>query len=327
MADSSRGLGSAVVIFYVGKEQHQVSIHQKRLCAKSLIFEKAFNHPATPLVTFLRQAVDVDVEHNPTNGGIRLPFPKFEVKAMSTLVEYIYTDSLPEDMDFGDLYYLFEVASRFEMPELMNLILDHIQELQVACGEMLSMEAIATIYEHRYLGQGRLWEYCLSSIAGALFWGDVEAEWAANFRTFCSNNPRITTELIEFQLAFGKQIHKTELQRRKPVKGQGFDSCQFHVHHDGTECEAMAAKAVGPASQHGLGAQTVPLTKKQKKALQQVGLSDSVIQGGKVTKKTKKKGIHVHFDPRPRADYGDAAPAARDSPEIIVRLPVVKQET
>jgi hypothetical protein len=104
MADSSSGLGTKVVTLYVGPEYEEFVVHRNPLCAQSVVFAEAYKLPSDDLLEFLQRTFGRETSINQANGGICLTPPLlFRPRDMEILVEYLYTGSLPAQMEMKDL--------------------------------------------------------------------------------------------------------------------------------------------------------------------------------------------------------------------------------
>jgi hypothetical protein len=129
------------------------------------------------------------------------------------------------------------------MRHLINKITDHIQQVHKVSETSFTVKQIKAIYKYRTAGRGKLWDYALSNIAGAMTWGRIEPGWAEKFQIFCDNHPHVPRQLIELMMARGESIHATEASYRKPVIGDPFNSCEWHVHPAGKTCASDPVEA------------------------------------------------------------------------------------
>jgi hypothetical protein len=157
IANILRGLGSKTVLFCIGDEYDEVAVHQKRICQQSDLFKNAFQLPKEDFLPFLQRHLGTDTEILQHNGAIcLLPGSKFRLQDMTTLVEYLYSATVPDTLSFSDFHLLYLLADTFGVPGLLNKLVDHIQEKHVASGTCFEPKEISTIYTHRNAGDGQL---------------------------------------------------------------------------------------------------------------------------------------------------------------------------
>lgn len=182
------------------------------------------------IVSFLEESLKSKVKANLNDKSIHLPHPAFHNKSASALFDWLYKDSLPTDTDFIELFQLYKMASRFQMPRLLNQVVDEFQRRFYSCDTTWHVYDIATTFSYRKYGEGKLWDLCLTYIAGKLALGRVTPEWASAFANFCEDNPEVLPQILDVQLRHGATILATQSEFCGPIELVNFEPAHFHVH-------------------------------------------------------------------------------------------------
>lgn len=229
-------MGGKFVLFYIGPELDQISVHEKKLRQHSLLFENALKLPKNEFVAFLQRSLDKAVHTVPGNGAIVLAKPEFRIRDMNVLVEWIYTSCVPAMDKFKDFHCLYFLAAKFQMPGLLNHLMDYIQEYHKASLKTFAPKQIGCIFDKRAAGDGKLWSYCASQTVGALIWGKKKENWLNDFERLCNAKPNLRSELFQVLVESGRSIVKHAATYRKRIKKKAFDPCHFHIHAPGQKC-------------------------------------------------------------------------------------------
>jgi hypothetical protein len=219
------------VKLYVGQGNEVVSIHRNLLSQQSFIFDHVLKlqDEGEDIVPFLQQKLHSSVKANFGDKSIILPHPEYEVESLSAVFDWLYAGTLPAGAPFGNLFRVYKLASAFEMPQLLNEIMDEFQTRYRDTKSLWRVSDIETVFRQRGLGEGKLWYLCLTYIAGKISWGTVKDKWASQFKRFCFDNPLVYSHLLDVQLQDGARIHTTLNQCRKPLKPVPFEAEHFHV--------------------------------------------------------------------------------------------------
>jgi len=230
-ANLCRTLGTETVKFFVGKGKDEVSIHRNLLSQQSKVFEHVLKlqDEGEDIVPYLQQKLHPSVKANFGDKSIMLPHPEYHVKSFSAVLDWLYAGTLPADAQFVELFRVYKLASTFEMPRLLNRIMDEFQSRYRNTKSLWEVSDIRTVFRDRGVGEGKLWYFCLTYIAGKISWGKVKDKWALEFKRFCFDNPLVHTHLLDVQLEDGARIHTTQIQCRKPIKPTPFEEGHFYV--------------------------------------------------------------------------------------------------
>ena len=168
MAHLFRGLGIKMVHFYIGTNYEEFAVHHKRLREHSQLFKNAFDLLNNEFFPFLQRTLGPKTSLSPQNRGICLVTSKDNPQGMETLVEYLYSPSLPENMTFKAIMSLYRLADRFAIPGLLNKLMDYIRESHKVSGKEFRPKQVKYIFNHRSNGDGKLWKYCAAQVLGNL---------------------------------------------------------------------------------------------------------------------------------------------------------------
>jgi hypothetical protein len=203
-------LGGNFVLFYVGEDEDEASVHEKKLREHSQLFDNAFRLSHSELLPFLQHHLGERVSLSRYTRGIRLKHFHFRIKDMNTLIEWLYCSSLPTAMKFKDFCCLYYLASKFQMHKLLSELIDYIQTRHLDSGNVFGPTQISHIFENRDAGGGQLWEYCAKQIIGCLIWGKKRSSWVSKFEEVCKVNPDLGPALFQVLLTSGRSIYQEQ---------------------------------------------------------------------------------------------------------------------
>jgi hypothetical protein len=203
-------LGGNFVLFYVGEDEDEASVHEKKLREHSQLFDNAFKLPRSELLPFLQHHLGERVSLSQYTGAIRLKHFHFRTKDMNTLIEWLYCSSLPTAMKFKDFCCLYYLASKFQMHKLLSELMDYIKTLHLDSGKVFEPTQISHIFKNRDASGGQLWEYCAKQTIGYLTWGKERSSWVSEFKEVCRVNLDLGPALFQVLLASGKSIYKEQ---------------------------------------------------------------------------------------------------------------------
>jgi hypothetical protein len=239
-------LGSRIILFCVGDRYEEASVHEKKLCDQSLLFKHAFQLPKDQFLPYLQRRLGKDTKVLDANGAIcLLPGSEFRLQDVATLVEFLYSPILPNELSFSAFRRLYILADKFNMPGVLNKLLDHTQEKYATSGAIFDPKEIISIYSIRTAGNGNLWKYCCAQVIGSWQSGMVESSWAEKFKQTCYNQNAMLKDMMMMQINEGAVISSNELVRQKILNGER-GICQFHIHEEGGVCgkEAEESRSV-----------------------------------------------------------------------------------
>lgn len=243
-------MGSKIILFCVGDRYEEASVHEKKLCDQSLLFKHAFQLPKDQFLPYLQERLGKDTKILEANGAIcLLPGSEFRLQDVATLVEFLYSPILPNELSFSAFRRLYMLADKFNMPGVLNKLLDHIQVKYATSGAIFEPKEIISIYHIRTTGNGKLWKYCCAQVIGSWQSGKVESSWAEKFKQKCHGQNAMLKDMMMMQISEGALISSNELVRQKLVNGES-GICQFHIHEEGEVCgkeaeESQSVKDVG----------------------------------------------------------------------------------
>jgi hypothetical protein len=164
---------------------------------------------------------------------------------VATLVEFMYSPILPNELSFSAFHRLYILADKFNMPGVLNKLLDHIQEKYATSGAIFDPKEIISIYRIRTAGNGNLWKYCCAQVIGSWQSGMVESSWAQKFKQTCYNQNAMLKDMMMMQINEAAVISSNELVRQSILNGER-GICQFHIHEEGEVCgkEAEESRSV-----------------------------------------------------------------------------------
>jgi hypothetical protein len=288
-------LGSKITLFCVGDRYEEVSVHEKKLCEQSLLFKHAFQLPKDQFLPYLQRRLGKDTKILEVNGAIcLLPGSEFRLQDVATLVEFLYSPILPNDLSFSAFRRLYILADKFNMPGVLNKLLDYIQVKYATSGAIFEPKEIINIYSIRTAGNGKLWKYCCAQVIGSWQSGEVESSWAEKFKQKCYSQNAMLKDMMMMQISEGALISSNELVRQMLVSGER-GICQFHIHEEGEVCgkKAEESESVREVDETKKAEKTdtdekTDKAKKSKKASRTARVVHSKSEGKK--KKSKKVG-------------------------------------
>jgi hypothetical protein len=213
------------------------------LCEQSLLFKHAFQLPKDQFLSHLQRRFGKDTKILEANGAIcLLPGSEFRLQDVATLVELLYSPNLPNELSFSVFRRLYILADKFNMPSVLNKLLDHIQVKYATSGAIFEAKEIISIYSIRTTGNGNLWKYCCAQVIGSWQSGKVESSWAEKFKQKCYSQNAMLKDMMMMQISEGALIYSNELVRQKFVNGKR-GICQFHIHEVGEVCGKEAEES------------------------------------------------------------------------------------
>ncbi len=174
-----------------------------------------------------------------------LPGSEFRLQDVATLVEFLYSPILPNELTFSAFRRLYILADKFNMPGVLNKLLDHIQVKYATSGAIFDPKEIISIYSIRTAGNGKLWKYCCAQVIGSWQSGMVESSWAEKFKQKCYNHNAMLKDMMTMQISEGAVISSNEVVWQNILNGKR-GICQFHIHEEGEVCgkEAEESRSV-----------------------------------------------------------------------------------
>ena len=253
-----------MVIFCIGEAYDELSVHRKRLCGQSILFGNAFAVPSDEFLPFLQRTLGVDTTINQYTGAIVLLSEVYRVQVMTVLVEYLYSGALPNPLPFAQFHALYRLADAFQMPVLQNKLLDLAQEKHIVNGTCFDAKEIAAIYNHREIGQGKLWKHCCYLIIGRVAGGIADAAWTEAFKRQCKTHAGMARDIFVMQMEEGELIRKYQAVREDSVVRESV-FCQFHIHDVGHKCGEEHVKKTAKKSKKSRKAKKAEKAEKDKK--------------------------------------------------------------
>jgi hypothetical protein len=216
-----------MVYLHVGPNRKAYAVHEKLISTRSVFFAKSFKE----------------------SGNSTIVLPTDDPKVFDSLIDYIYRGTSPvpqhaktsvDDEDFIEyrmhMFKVFALAEKYCMNDFANIVLDEIQDRELAANLVCSEDEIQFIYGIT-LKNSKLRLYVAASMVyKSNLAQQTTNEHSHNLTHLGSEIPNFAVDYLHIHAKHGATIGPDNLDPQIRSKRKGLGHCYFHTHADGEVC-------------------------------------------------------------------------------------------